>query len=280
MHKEGQVLLTRAEVAPAIAGFGSSATFKRRLEENAHRPELLQVVGRFIHFCSVFGGCQASFAGELAVRQDLFRDLDEPDAVADNSVDVAAGVFFGAIDEFGDREDPNRRTHRALAQATLKGLARYYLCDDTRLRQLIVEHAPTRVAITGALSGYGVNQVMDTKKVFNALGFHLGTEILADQEFNTLHDFFREHRPDLVAYLQDNEVRINGRVMPAYFWISRHSIADAEHFDAAVESANLALRYHVPTTQQAQAKAWILAGVSEIAKLAADFMNAVNSDGS
>jgi hypothetical protein len=278
MQQKGLVTLSAAEVAAAIAGYSSSATFKRLLEGAAHRPALLPIVGRFIHLCSVFGGCQASLAGELAVRQDLFRDLGEPEALADNSVEVAAGVFFGAIDEFGDREDHHRRTHRALAQATLKGLARFYQCDDSTLRQLVTEHAPTRTAIARALAGYGVNLVMDSEKVFRALGFHLATEIIADQEFNILHNFFRDHRPDLVTYLEQNEVRIGGKVLPAYFWISRHSVADAEHFAAAVESANLALRYHVPVAQCAEAKAWMLAGVVEMAQMEADFMNAVSPD--
>lgn len=277
MHESGPVTLGQAEISAITASYHSSAAFKRLLEGAAHRPALLPIVARYIHFCSVFGGCQASLAGELAVRQDLFRDLGEPAALGDNSVEVAAGIFFGAIDEFGDREDQNRRTHRSLAQATLKGLAGYYQCDDATLRAMVLDHAATRDCLARCLAGYGVNLVMDTEKLFRAVGFHLATEILADEEFCLLHDFFRAHRPDLVQYLEQNEVRIGGKVLPAYFWIQRHSVADAEHFAAAVESANLALRYHFPVAQRAQAKQWILDGVRENAQLEADFMAAVAS---
>lgn len=275
MHEKGLVTLAEAEISAILAERHSSLTFQRALEAAAHLPALLPLVGRFIHCCSVYGPCQASLAGELAVRQDLFRDPGEPAAIGDNSVEVAAGIFFGAIDEFGDREEPSRRTHRILAQATLKGLARYYQCDDQALSKLVLEHAATNAAIPKVLAGYGVNLVMDTAKLFRAVGFHLGTEILADQEFGILHRFFHSHRPDLVAYLRDCEVRVGGHQLPAYFWIERHSVADAEHFAAAVKSANLALQYHYPAEQRAQAKQWILAGVREISEVEQEFMSAL-----
>ena len=81
-----------------------------------------------------------------------------------------------------------------------------------------------------------------------------------------------------MQYLEGTEVRVGGKVLPAYFWIERHSVADAEHFAAAVASVNLALQYYSVASERPQAKQWILAGVAEIAQLESAFIGAMLSD--
>jgi hypothetical protein len=282
MNRDGLVRLDAAAVSRRIAEHHTGTTFARALEQAAHSEQLLTIMSRFIHYCSVFGGCQASLAGEMAVRQELFRDPGEPEATADNSVEIAAGVFFGAIDEFGDRESsltsPKRQTHRSLAQATLKGLASFYGRELATLRQQTTDHGPTRQAMARVLLGYGVNTVMDDEKIFRALGFHLATEIIADEEFCTLDRLFRQQRPDIAAFLGELQVAVGPTTLPAYFWISRHTVADAEHFAAALESANLALDYYAGAAPREQVLEWILGGVADNAAVAAEFMNAVTKD--
>jgi hypothetical protein len=269
------VQITPAEIEHKIALHYRATTFQKHLEDAVDTEILMRIMCRYIHYCSVFGGCQASLAGEMSVRQDVFRDDNEPGPLADNSVEVAAGVFFGAVDEFGDREMTQRRTHRSLAQATLKALAQFYNYDTNKLDHVMIRHQPTHEAIQRALIGYGVNIIMDEPKLFRALGFHLGTEILADQEFGIMNVFFRTKRPDIARYLEQAEIQVGGQTLPAYFWISRHTVADAEHFDAAVQSANQALQYYAGTADRTQVKEWILEGVQEIAVLEADFMSHV-----
>lgn len=263
------------EINQRIAEYYSAATFTDMLQASADSDELMLLVGRYIHYCSVFGASQANLAGAIGVRQELFRDPNEAGAMADVCAEVAAGVFFGAIDEFYDRDIPGHMTHRALAQATLKGLARFYDWDSDKLERLIHHHRPTIEAMQRGTEGYGVGMAMDEAKLFRAFGFHLGTEILADEEFCLLDQFFQARRPDIVDYLTNTPISVHGVSLPAYFWIGRHTIADAEHFDAAVDCAALALKYYAGGADRGQAKAWILEGVAEIAELERDFMSAV-----
>jgi hypothetical protein len=214
------------------------------------------------------------------VQQELFQGPVAAALCADSSVEVAAGVFFGAIDEFGDRESRaaanQQHTHRSLAQATLIGLCRFFGCDPAVVRRASAEHLPTRRAVQGALAGYGVNQHKGEDKIFRALGFHLATELLADEEFCTIDAVLRAERPDLVAYLSEQRIEHLGQKLPAYFWISRHTVADAEHFDAAIECANQALRYYAGRAGRAQVRDFMLRGVEEMALVEAGFMSGVD----
>ncbi|WP_159397670.1 hypothetical protein [Sorangium cellulosum] len=270
MQGESVTTIERREIADALARNVSLDALRQHLEGAAAGEDLLRVVARFVHYASVFGGSQASLAGELSVRQDLFRLPGEPAAVADNGVEVAASIFFGAIDEFGDRE--MRRTHRALGQAMLKALTRYLGVSYERLDEIVLGHRPTREIVARVLAGYGVNQVKDEAKLFRAFGFHLGTELLADEEFAIFDRFFQTRRPDIVEHLQSTEMDVGGVMYPAYYWVKRHTVADAEHFEAAIDGANRALRHYAGGAARETVKRWLLEGVREIALVELDFL--------
>src|SRR5206468_1877450 len=106
---------------PGVPGIGNlqwvhelvttaSGDVKGRAFVEAKAPErLLSVLGRYIQFNSAFGAGLANLAGEIAARQGLFRDAQEPlRIVADRSAEVASDFFFAAIDEFDDRATPWR----------------------------------------------------------------------------------------------------------------------------------------------------------------------------
>jgi hypothetical protein len=108
--------------------------------------ELLYWLAQYIHFNSVFAGGVANLAGEIAYRQDLFRDASEQsELIADQSVEVASHIFFAAVDEFG-----RRNSHRSMAKETLRGVARYYGCAT----EDISVAGATTVAINNVAQGY------------------------------------------------------------------------------------------------------------------------------
>jgi hypothetical protein len=268
-----KTMLSRKDIEETIAAHFCMRVFAEHLRA-ADDAGLLRILSRFIYYASIFGACQAQLAGELAARQGLFRDPSLPGAFDDCSVEVACGVFFGAIDEFGDREVSGHITHRVLGQATLKALCQYFSADDATLRKVMKGHEPTRESIRRTMEGYGVNMALDDAKLFRCLGFHLATELLADEEFCTIASVLRSHHKPLVDFLQDADVTIAGRKVPALYWIDRHTVADAEHFAAAVESGNQALSFYAGP-DRALAKTWMLQGVAEMAKLEAYFMGHV-----
>jgi len=78
--------------------------------EKASEPRrLLSVLGRYVQFNSAFGAGLANLAGEIAARQGLFVDAEEPvRLLSDRAADVAADFFYAAVDEFDDRATPWR----------------------------------------------------------------------------------------------------------------------------------------------------------------------------
>lgn len=266
------ITIARDEVCKTIAEEYTSLTFKNILEKAINGEELLRIMGRFFQYSAAFAPCQTCLAGYIAVRKDLFNTYNEVGVFADRSVEIGAGMFFGAIDEFGDREVPGAHTHRALALATLKGMAQFYNYDMSELSKSVYEHKPTNDAIYKVHRSGGINIFVDEAHLFRAIGFHLGTEVLGEDENRVLEEFFRTKRPEVTKYLQETKVEIDGTVIPAYYWFSRHIIAEAEHFDAGIQSANQALHYYTGLEDKQQVKRWMLEGVQEIAVQMSEFM--------
>jgi len=239
----------------------------------------VRALGRYIQFNSTFGGGVANLAGEIAVRQDLFRDREEPvQILADRSVEVAADIFFAAVDEFDDRATNQRDTHRTLAQATLKATGRFFGYDLSALDAIVRPNETTLAAIRQVRAGYGISQVVDEAKLFRDLGFHMGSEILADEEFQVIDRFLRSRHGDLVDYLENTEVTINEAAHRAYYWIRIHTSVEADHFAFAVKGANRALRYYVGPGRAADAKVGIVEGFREFAGVQAAFMDGLLAD--
>jgi hypothetical protein len=239
--------------------------------------DLLRVLACYIQFNSTFGGGVANLAGEIAIRQDLFRDPDEIVALlADRSGEVASDVFFAAIDEFDDRGTAHRDTHRSLAQATLKAAASFFGCVPEALNRLAELNDATREAIRQVQEGYGVNEQVSEQKLFSAMGFHMGSEVMADDEFNTLDRFLRARYPALVENLQTSTVEINGVKHAPYYWVHIHTSVEADHFGAAVAAANRALHYYAGSASKADVKKWIIGGFASFAEVQERFIKGLS----
>jgi hypothetical protein len=271
--------MQKSDLEPILATHPGNRALAQALEKIGGGEQLLRALGRYIQFNSVFGGGVANLAGEIAVRQDLFRDPEEVvQILADRSVEVAADIFFAAVDEFDDRATNQRDTHRTLAQATLKAVGRYFGHEAAGLDPLVRPNESTRTAMREVRGGYGISQPVDEKKLFQAIGFHMGSEILADEEFQVIDRFLHARHPDLVAHLESTEVTINGVSHRAYFWIKIHTSVEADHFAFAVKGANQGLRYYAGPESAAKAKGWIIDGFREFAAVQAAFMAGLLND--
>jgi hypothetical protein len=246
------------------------------VESAGDPPHLLSVLGRYIQFNSAFGAGVANLAGEIAARQGLFRDAAEPVTVlADRAAEVGSDFFYAAVDEFDDRATSWRDTHRTLAQATLKGMGAFFGYKPEQLNGVIRLNAATQRAMSAVWEGYGVGARLEDSRLFQAMGFHTGSEVLADQEFVIIDRIFRSTRPEMVAALEAMRVEMMGEKHNAYYWVRIHTGVEAEHFDAALKGANKALRYYAGPGERTQVKAWILEGFSRFASVQAAFMEAL-----
>ena len=130
--------ISRSDIDSLLNSHTGNRKFFETLNKITDSDGLMRLLGQYIHFNSVFAGGAANLAGEIGVRQDLFRDLTEDlEVIADRSIEVAAAIFFAAIDEFGYRGTFHQRTHRSLAQATLKGMGNYFDYTPSVLNTLV-----------------------------------------------------------------------------------------------------------------------------------------------
>ena len=249
------VKIDKSDVRPILQTHHGNKILAMAIEQWSGK-DLLCGLAQYIHFNSVFGGGVANLAGEIARRQDLFRDTGEPiEMLADQSVEVAAKIFFAAVDEFG-----RRKTHRAMAKETLRALAQYY---GYAAKNIHVAKA-TNTAIKSVSRGYCLNQSATDRDILRSIGFHMGSELLADGEFNIIDRFLQSKHSNLSECLKRQG---------AYAWISVHTTVEADHFDAAVEGANCALQHYVGSSLKA--KTWILEGFGSFARVQTEFMRSM-----
>jgi len=217
---------------------------------------LVRFLGRYTAWNALFGAGVAALAGNIARSPALFLDPAAPfKAVADRSVYVASFFFDAARDEFDDRDTRHRDTHRCLAQATVSGTVEFFLrrgvLKDVGLVEVLLAEPLWLAALRERVGiGYGIFPDGRPFALFRAMGYHLGSELLADREFSLLDQTLRATQPALVGFLNDHEVDIAGQVHNAYRWIRVHSghggRAEADHFRWAVHGVEEAFRFIDP----------------------------------
>jgi hypothetical protein len=224
------------------------AAFQRNLGDDT---QLLRFFGWYTSFNGFFGSSVAGLASEIGRSRHLFRDPSEPlDVLADRSVHVASFFFDAARDEFDDRSTEHRDTHRCLAQAFVGGLARCLGINDPATVNELLADPPWLVRLQQrVVKYYGMGLADDAEGMFEAMGFHLGSEVLADQEFSMLDSALRAARPELVSKLAATRVRVAEQEHDAYHWLGIHSghggAVEADHFEWAVQGVARGLSFGV-----------------------------------
>jgi len=266
----------REDLSPVLSSHRGNEMLRAAVESAQEPARLLSVLGRYIQFNSAFGPGLANLAGEIAARQGLFRDPDEAVRIlADRASEVASDFFHAAVDEFDDRATPWRDTHRTLAQATLKGLGAFFGYAPAALNEVIRINSATDAAMKQVWEGYGIGAALSEERLFQGMGFHTGSEVLADEEFTIIDRVLKDRRPDIVAGLEATRVEIMGVRHNAYYWIRIHTSVEADHFDAAVKGVNKALRFYAGGEDPACVKGFVLDGFRRFAFVQGAFMTAL-----
>ena len=247
--------LTRSELEQLVSLNDAGKLVSRTLEGVCASPALLvRFLGRYASWTVWFGSGVAALAGKIGRSRALFVDPEEPVLdVADRSVLVGSYFFDAARDEFDDRDTPHRDTHRCLAQALLKGTLGFFAASDARLADAAFVNAwlapPAWLKVLAArvAQGYGASSSDEAASVFRAMGYHLGSEVLADREFSLIDETLRERQPALVQHLEATRVSIAGQSHVAYQWLNIHSghggAVEADHFEWATRGVRMALSY-------------------------------------
>jgi hypothetical protein len=258
--------LESLDIDRAVSPFGGCEAFEAALASITNSESLLRCLAQYVHFNAAFGSGVASLAGAIGARLDLFRDATEPaGGLADRSTEIAAAIFFAAVDEFGGAS-ARCPTHRAMAQELLRAAASH-----------LGAPLPGGMAASGAISsqvceGYGVGRRLHDAELFAAIGFHLGSEFLADREFALLDEFLRSRYLGLVRRLEQTRTRAGH---PAYLWIRLHTTVEADHFERGLRGANRALDWYAGQANPQDMRAEVLSGARRFAGMQAAFMRTI-----
>jgi hypothetical protein len=248
---------------------------------------LLRFFSRYASWNGYFGSGVATLAGKIGRSRGLFRDAGEAiDALADRSVLVASYIFDAARDEFDDRSTTYRDTHRDLAQAMLSGLIHYLrgvapelTQTPAALNERMADPAWLRTLDTRVAQGYGSFSQDLHETIFASIGYHLGSELLADREFSIIDAALRRNAPALVTFLEQHRERIGQQDHTAYTWIVIHSgsggAVEEDHFRLALEGVNFALGC-VPAATHDEARRHLHYGFQNFARDHREFFTCVN----
>lgn len=264
--------IAESDLKPVLEGHAGNRMLDNALRGVESGHGMIRLIGQYTLFNSVFGGGVANLAGEIAERQDMFGDnAEEISSLSDRSAFVAARIFAASVPEFGGENCGY--THRSLAQATLKGLAQFFELSPGIVNDALVVTPALTDAIAGVQYGYGSNRELDEIDLFRGIGFHMGSECLADDEFNIIDQVLGEKWAKLVSFLESTNVSVGGEIPhPAYEWVKIHTTVEADHFRFALEGVNLALQYYRGQHSQEEVTAAIIDGFVEFARVQLRFM--------
>ena len=230
----------------------SKALVTARLDRIGSETDLVSFMRDYSSWNGCFANGVAGLVNRIGRERGLFREKGYPRAVADRS-NLVASYFFDAIrDEYDDHVNPGRDTHRCMAQAQLiktvelLGLPEDIL-DSEDSEQL---DAINSWVAAGYMDGGGDSLCKDDRAAFFGMGYHLGSEVLADTEFSVLDQYMRSRWPDLVQVLMRSTLVLGGAKHRCYAWVGVHSghggAVEADHFEKALEGVQAALKYLHP----------------------------------
>lgn len=242
---------------------------------------LIQFFGAYTSWNGYFAAGVTGLTAKITSSKTMFMDPEAKFAsVADRSSHIASFVFDAAREEYHDCSRAGRPSHRALAQAFMIALTDTLLPgqDTNSLNILLSEPNWLKEMNKNTPEHYLGNFTNShmAMNVYAGIGYHIGSEWLADREFTIIDQLLTKHLPDLREQLKKSRVEFMGRVHPGYAWITSHSgdgdAVEQDHYEKAVHAADLALQY-TPAHQLFDAEVYLKQGITKFAEAHADFFN-------
>lgn len=276
--------ITKADLDAASPLIVAQAQAERVVDALGDNPSAwMRFLSRYTTWNRCFGSAVAMLAGRIGGARSGFVDDGDLPLLNDRSILVGSFFFDAARDEFNDRDTKHRDTHRCLAQALVKGFLELQIEAKTltlaNARELLDEPMWLKVVQARVFSGYGDGYPVERPFLFRSMGYHLGSEVLADQEFTIIDRAMRKHLPAVVEQLLTRKVRIADEEHVAYQWLRIHSslgnAVEADHFAWAIKGVHEAFRYS-PLAEHAALKDEVLAGFVDFAHDQRAFLSKVS----
>jgi hypothetical protein len=224
----------------------NNANIEATIELAASDPvKLYYFMQRYTYFNSFAGSLVARLASSIGISYKLFQNKETSIIEqADRGLEIAAKVLAATIDEHADA-GAQHVPHRTLAQATLKAVGEYARLSDIELNKIGETPKWMETIIDDLIAGYQ-GKIDHPQALATALGFHIGSELLADQEYSLLDKVVRytNRGRGFDAWLQGKQVEIEGKKLSPWYWVVVHgkhnaSGVEAEHFQLALDALNL-----------------------------------------
>lgn len=224
----------------------------------------------YIEWNSGFASAGMRLVSDCARPLGLFLERRSLGFERDCALDVAQPILAAVTGEF---RDPDWFfSHRMLAELLRLGVMRFFgrVIPEFRQKEFLATF------LWGVVLGYeGLQNNLSPRggeetisALLRAIGFHLGSEYFADDEFNRLDLFLCNKFPDLVRYLKEETV-INeqGIHVPYYTWVSIHKTVEHGHCTDALRAASLAIQHARGAGSPEKIKETILGGFRGFMKL-------------
>jgi hypothetical protein len=264
----------RQQIAVLLKDDSNRRSLQETLDAIANEHQLILFLHRFLLFNDALAARVPFLAGLIHLSSDLFVDKAERIAFcrAKNGR-IAALVAEAARDEYQLTEERNL-VHQYLAQEFFRGVIEHYTLypDD------LDERHPIEPAVLALLDEARTKFLTERApdSILRALGFHVALESFAHEEFNVTDHYLRMRHPALVEGLS----RPRPGAMPAYFWLSLHTVVEQGHFEAGLNAVEEAIAFYAGGRSKCEAEALILDGLRQFIDLQLRFYRVIRPSSS
>jgi hypothetical protein len=261
----------------------NNANIEATIELAASDPvKLYYFMQRYAYFNSYAGSLVARLASSIGISYQLFRQdgikvIDQ----SDRGLEIAAKVLAATIDEHADA-GAQHLPHRTLAQVTLQAIGEYAELTPYELNQVAQAPIWMHMIIVDLINGYQ-GKIDNLEAIVKALGFHIGSELLADQEYSLIDKVIRHTNRGIGfdAWLQGKQVNVGGKRLSPWYWVVVHgkynsSGVEAEHFELALDALNLVAEYRPESNEQIWS--WAVQGFLSFAELQQRLFNCTKAE--
>lgn len=258
-------------VERAIAAAPNKEQLRLRLESIRDDEAIVRFVHRFVLFNDALAARVPFLAGLIHLTPGLFLDPEaEEDFCRQANGRIAAFVAKAANDEYLFTETESL-VHQYLSQQFFRGVLDHFgVSGRTFDRQHPI---PANLAILLGEARGKYFEHAGAENIFAALGFHVGLEFFADQEFTLVDHWLREHHTELVRSLE-----AGGKSRCAYRWLTIHTVVEITHYHAGLEALKGALAYYRRTEDTPRMLECIKHGFSQFADLQRRYYEAILCD--
>lgn len=261
-----------AWIERAVAEATNNDRLRRRLDSIDTADTLLCFLHRFVVFNDALAARVPFLAGLIHLTPDLFLDEQaEEEFCRQCNGRIAAFVAEAASDEYQITERQNL-VHQYLSQQFLQGAFDHFAADPKSFNRRHPLPPALRLLLGEARSRFFAERT--AAQIFAALGFHVGLEVFAHQEFTLLDAWLRARYPGLVATLE----RDSGEGS-AYRWLAIHTVVEIKHYRAGLEALSFALDSFHPRDRVTEMAGHIRHGFETFVDLQGRYYEAILADG-